>query len=73
MFGRRHRMDLMDSDEMPRIALGGMDRVLDEYDAMRAVYATLSRFREPERRRILEAVESRLRDDLAVAAHAQTE
>lgn len=70
MFGRRRHMELV-NDELPRILAHDVEPVLDEYDAMRAVYRTLTGFPEPERRRILEAVENRLRDDDVVRAHAR--
>ena len=43
--------------------------ILDRWDAMREVYEILRRYGEPDRRRIMEAVEGQLRDEMAVQAH----
>lgn len=68
-WNRPHLLDSMEQPE-PHAGQQATPRLLcDEWDAMRECYEILRRYDEAARRRIQEAVNARLGDDAARAAH----
>lgn len=67
-WGRPRLLDRMEQSQP--VAQQPAARLLsDEWDAMREVHEILRHFDDPARRRIQEAVNTRLGDDAARAAH----
>lgn len=67
VWSRPRVLDGMAADAVPQPAPARL--LSDEWDAMRECHEILRRYDEAARRRILEAVNARLGDDAARAAH----